>query len=226
MESPPAAVAPCSAALASSKGGSVCRAARTRACAARSALSSATRATGAAFARVCVAQVQSGLANFNATAWISQQQWSGRWPVFLQTPPRVAPASARFLPLIIRFPWAISLHFCQAWPRLLQLGHVGSFCCLAGRARACTASECPARSRTRARNAPSCGEQLQPWRKRRAPAGGLAAPPTAIEIGDTRLARAVATLTDKRQSLSEQSETESTVDAARAQASHVPTRQT
>ena len=29
-------------------------------------------------------------------------------------PPRVAPASAHFLPLIIRFPWAISLHFCQA----------------------------------------------------------------------------------------------------------------
>ena len=115
MESPPAAVAPCSAALASSKGRSVSRAARTRACAARFALSSATRATGAAFTMVCVAHVQSGLANFNATAWISQQQWSGRWPVFLQTPPRVAPASARFLPLIIRFPWAISLHFFQAW---------------------------------------------------------------------------------------------------------------
>ena len=66
--------------------------------------------------------------------------------------------------------------------RLLQLGHVGSCCCLAGRARACTASECPARSRTHARSAPSCGEQFQPWRERRAPAGGLAAPPFTCRL--------------------------------------------
>ena len=60
--------------------------------------------------------------------------------------------------------------------RLLQVGLVGSCCCLAGRARTCTAAECPARSRTRARSAPPRGKQLQPWRERRAPAGGLAAP--------------------------------------------------
>ena len=116
MASPPATVALSAAAPANGNGKSVCRAARPRACAACSALRSATRATGAAFSRMCVAHVQSGLANYKAAAWISQQHWSGRWPVFLQTPPRVAPASARFLPLIIRFPWAISLHFCQAWP--------------------------------------------------------------------------------------------------------------
>ena len=116
MASPPAAMAPCSAALASSNGKSVCRAARTRARAAYSALHSATRATGAAFMTTCVVHDQSGFANSNAVAQISQQHWSGRWPDFLQTPPRVAPANARFLPLIIRFPWAISLHFFHAWP--------------------------------------------------------------------------------------------------------------
>ena len=116
MASPPAAMAPCSAALASSNGKSVCRAARTRARAAYSALHSATRATGAAFMTTCVVHDQSGFANCNAVAQISQQHWSGRWPDFLQTPPRVAPANARFLPLIIRFPWAISLHFFHAWP--------------------------------------------------------------------------------------------------------------
>ena len=66
--------------------------------------------------------------------------------------------------------------------RLLQLGHVGSCCCLAGRARACTASECPARSRTRARSAPSCGKQLQLWRERRTPASRLAAPPLTCRL--------------------------------------------
>ena len=59
--------------------------------------------------------------------------------------------------------------------RLLQLGHVGSCCCLAGHARTCTAAECPARSRTRARSAPPRGKQLQPRRERRTPAGRLAA---------------------------------------------------
>ena len=116
MASPPVAVSLSAAAPAGGNGKSVCRAARTRACAACSALRPATRATGAAFSMVYVTHAQSGLANYNAAAWFSQQQRSGRWPVFLQTPPRVAPASARFLPLIIRFPWAISLHFCQAWP--------------------------------------------------------------------------------------------------------------
>ena len=116
MASPPAAMAPCSAALASSNGKSVCRAARTRARAAYSALHSATRATRAAFMTTCVVHDKSGFANCNAVAQLSQQHWSGRWPDFLQTPPRVAPANARFLPLIIRFPWAISLHFFHAWP--------------------------------------------------------------------------------------------------------------
>ena len=116
MASPPVAVTLSAAAPAGGNGKSVCRAARTRACAACSALRPATRATGAAFSMVYVTHAQSGLANYNAAAWFSQQQRSGRWPVFLQTPPRVAPASARFLPLIIRFPWAISLHSCQAWP--------------------------------------------------------------------------------------------------------------
>ena len=59
--------------------------------------------------------------------------------------------------------------------RLLQIGLVGSCCCLAGRARTCTAAECPARSRTRARSAPPRSKQLQPWRERRAPAGRLTA---------------------------------------------------
>ena len=59
--------------------------------------------------------------------------------------------------------------------RLLQLGHVGSCCCLAGHARTCTATEYPARSRTRARSAPPHGKQLQPWREHRTPAGRLAA---------------------------------------------------
>ena len=59
--------------------------------------------------------------------------------------------------------------------RLLQIGLVGSCCCLAGRARACTAAKCPTRSRTRARRAPPCSKQLQPWRERRTPAGRLAA---------------------------------------------------
>ena len=116
MASPPAAVTLSAAAPAGGNGKSVCRAARPRACAAGSALRPATRATGAAFSMVCVAHVQSGFANCNAAAWFSQQQWSGRWPDFLQKPPRLAPASARFLPLIIRFPWAVSLHFFQAWP--------------------------------------------------------------------------------------------------------------
>ena len=115
MASPPAAVTLSAAAPAGGNGESVCRAARPRACAACSALRPATRAAGAAFSMVCVAHVQSGCAICNAAAWFSQQQRSGRWPDFLQTPPRVAPASARFLPLIIRFPWAISLHFSQAW---------------------------------------------------------------------------------------------------------------
>ena len=123
MASPPAAVTLSAAAPASGNGESVCRAARTRACAACSALRHAKRATGAAFPTTCVAHVQSGFANCNAAAWISQQHWSGRWPDFLQTPPRVAPASARFLPLIIRFPWAISLHFFQAW------AHASTWCC-------------------------------------------------------------------------------------------------
>ena len=130
MASPPAAVTLSAAAPASGNGKSVCRAARPRACAACSALSSATRATGAAFPTICVAHVQSGFPNCNAAAWFSQQYLSGRWPDFSQTPPRVAPASARFLPLIIRFPWPNSLHFCQAWSLastwscwlLLQLG--------------------------------------------------------------------------------------------------------
>ena len=59
--------------------------------------------------------------------------------------------------------------------RWLQLGVVGSCCCLTGRARACAAARCPARSRTRARNAPPRSKQLQPWRERRTPAGRLAA---------------------------------------------------
>ena len=59
--------------------------------------------------------------------------------------------------------------------RLLQLGLVGSCCCLAGRARTCTAAECPARSRTRARSAPPRGKQRKPRRERRTPAGRLAA---------------------------------------------------
>ena len=116
MASPPTAVTLSAAAPAGGNGESVCRAARPRACAACSALRPATRAAGAAFSMVCVAHVQSGCAICNAAAWFSQQQRSGRWPDFLQTPPRVAPASARVMPLIIRFPWAISLHFCQAWP--------------------------------------------------------------------------------------------------------------
>ena len=129
MASPPAAMAPCSAALASSNGKSVCRAARTRARAAYSALHSATRATGAAFMTTCVVHDQSGFANCNAVAQISQQHWSGRWPDFLQTPPRVAPANARFLPLIIRFPWAISLHFSclAACFNLVMLVHVAAW---------------------------------------------------------------------------------------------------
>ena len=114
MASPPAAVTLSAAAPAGGNGKSVCRAARPRACAACSALRPATRATGAAFSMVCVAHVQSGFANCNAATWFSQQQWSGRWPDFLQKPPRLAPASARFLPLTIRFPWVIPLHFCQA----------------------------------------------------------------------------------------------------------------
>ena len=68
MASPPAAVTLSAAAPASGNGKSVCRAARPRACAACSALSSATRATGAAFSMVCVAHVQSGFANYNAAA--------------------------------------------------------------------------------------------------------------------------------------------------------------
>ena len=58
---------------------------------------------------------------------------------------------------------------------LLQLGVVGTCCCLAGRAHACTAAKRPARSRTRARSAPPCSKRLQPWRERRTPAGRLTA---------------------------------------------------
>ena len=93
MASPPAAVTLSAAAPAGGNGKSVCRAARPRACAACSALHPATRATGAAFSLVCVAHVQSGFANCNAAAWFSQQQWSGRWPDFLQKPPRLVIAN-------------------------------------------------------------------------------------------------------------------------------------
>ena len=43
------------------------------------------------------------------------QHLGGRWPVFSQPPPRMAPASARFLPRIVRFPWPTSLRSCRAW---------------------------------------------------------------------------------------------------------------
>ena len=114
MEFPPVAMALSSASLASDNGRSVCRAARTHACAAYSASRSATRATGAASPTTCATQTQNDLAHCIAVACFSQQRTHGCWPIFLQTPSRVAPASARFLPLIVRFPWSNSLQFCQA----------------------------------------------------------------------------------------------------------------
>ena len=98
------------------------------------------------------------------------QHVGGCGPVFSEAPPRVAPASARSLPLFFRFPWPNSFRFCQAWSAASSMGHVGPHCCSLGRARPRTAADCPARSRTRACSVPPCSRQLQPWRERRTPA--------------------------------------------------------
>ena len=66
------------------------------------------------------------------------QHVGGRGPVFSQAPPRVAPASARSLPLLIQPPWPNSLRSRQAGSVASNMGHVGPCRRSMGRARART----------------------------------------------------------------------------------------